>query len=261
MDAEVSFKDRSFGLMFFGAYQIMLGLGSVCMVPLAILGMWMGQQQSGGIPMSVYTIASVIINYGGIGIALCVLGAGSWRARRWAQRLGLALGITWLACGIGGMIAWLAMLPVFPDYMRAVSAAYPAGAMPDSMITVSMIAGSIFIGILYVLLPLPIVIFYAGRNVAATCKWYDPTPRWTDRLPIPVLMAVIVWGATGLFMLAFLAGPLPALGRVLTPPAASVLALVLTGAFFALAYGLTTLRMRWWWFMVALAALGTVNGV
>jgi hypothetical protein len=262
MDAQATFKDRSFGLMFFGVFLMVLGLGCIALVPLAIVGMLVNQNMPGGYPLSAFTLASTIVFYGGLGLAFIALGIGTWLKRRWACRLTLALSAAWLAVGVLGMINWLVMLPYYGDFMRGMMETVPTGAdMPEGMIGFLTVVTTIVHGTIMLLLPLILLLFFRGPNVQATCNWYDPRPRWTDPIAVPVLMLSIMWIVASGSMLSFVfaMGPFPVMGQILTgwPAAACALAGAILG--LVLAWGLTTQRMGWWWALLATSVVLTLN--
>jgi hypothetical protein len=109
-------------------------------------------------------------------------------------------------------------------------------------------------------MPLVFVLFYRGAGVKATCEARDPTPRWTDRCPLPVLAlsVMLAWGALSFLVSAPIA-IVPFFGRYLTGPPGALIMSALGGVFAWLAYGVFRLMPVAWWASVALSCIGTIS--
>ena len=60
-------------------------------------------------------------------------------------------------------------------------------------------------------------LYYARRDVRATVERLDPDPGWTDRRPLPVVAAAVLFGATAVGWLPSLLTPvIPVPGAILT---------------------------------------------
>lgn len=126
-----------------------------------------------------------------MGVGICWLGVGSCLCRRWAWKLLLAFGWLWTGMMAISVVSILFLLPSFMGISTAPPPATPgASPVPPGM---SMGVG-IVVGIIeMVFLAVPgvvLIIIYNLRNVRVTCEFRDPTPRWTDSVPVPVL---VVW--------------------------------------------------------------------
>ena len=78
------FKDRSTGLIIFGLLQIVMGVGSVLLIPLMLLSLLVAPTT--GAPTDVRMMIPAFGVYGLLAAVLVSLGVGSIRARRWAGR-------------------------------------------------------------------------------------------------------------------------------------------------------------------------------
>jgi hypothetical protein len=207
----------------------------------------------GPAPMPVRVMAPSALLYFAVAVMFVVLGIGSIRARRWARAIILALSWMWLIVGVMTSIGLVAMSPHMFD------------ALPQEQASMKpMIIGcmSVFLGLFFVVLPLVFVLFYRGPNVRATAEAVDAVPRWTDAVPLPLLIFAfwMLSGALsmmffGLMYSAFPAGPWMLRG-------VSALALMLAIAGLMLFIGLGSLkRMRAaWWTALVMLVVGVVYG-
>jgi len=246
-----AYRDRSTGLVLFGVGQIILGLLAALLVPLAALGAFFSRLAPGGrvhptqliVGMASYAIAAAVL----IG-----LGIGSIRYRRWARALTLVISWYWL---IVGVLITILLTAVLPLTMRAVmrmqqntaTEVPPAGVMAV-IVTVIIVFAAFFL----VVVPIAFVVFYGREDVAETCRHRDPVERWTDRTPLPVLGASVVFFIGAVYMLVVgVSTPLfPFFGRYLTGPAGAAAFLVLAALDLYLAFALFRLRMAGWWIAI-----------
>jgi hypothetical protein len=159
----------------------------------------------------------------------------------------------WLIVGVMTSIGFVAMSPHMFEALPQEQA---------SMKPVVIGCMSIFLGLFFIVLPLIFVLFYRGPNVRATVEAVDAVPRWTDGLPLPLLIFALWMLSGGLCMLflgpmytAFPVGPWMLRG-------VSALALMLTIAGATLFIGLGSLkRMRAaWWAALVLLVVGVAYG-
>jgi hypothetical protein len=101
-------------------------------------------------------------------------------------------------------------------------------------------------------LPIIFVTFYRKSDVEETCKRRDPVERWTDRAPLPVLAASVVFasGAVYCVLMSFTTPILPVLGRYFTGIAAGGLLLLIAALDGFLAFALFRLHLAAWWIAV-----------
>lgn len=250
------YRDRSTGLVVFGIIQIVLGAFSLLFIPLLLLGVLMSRRTTGALPAGNYVLT--VMTYLLTAIVLVTLGVGSIRARRWAWALTLVSSWIWLVAGILMTVLLTAMLP--PMFMTAMhTAASRADAPPIArgviavILTFIIAMGTIFL----VVLPIIFLIFYRQKDVEETCRHRDPVERWTDRCPLPVLAASLIfaWGAVHCVGMSFATPLLPFFGRYLTGPRASIGLLLLAALDAFLAYSLFRLQRQGWWIGLAGMAL------
>jgi hypothetical protein len=255
-----TFRDRSTGLQVFGVIQIILGALTSLFIPFILLGAVMAQRTTGQrMPMTTYLLAC--LTYGTIAIILIVLGIGSIRARRWARALNLIF--SWIALfgGVSVTILITAVLPAtFAAAFRRAAAANPGSAnLPASVTAVILTLIIVFFALFMIAVPLAFVLFYSRKDVAETCRLRDPVERWTDRCPLPVLAASILfaYGAIYHVFIGIAAPMIPSFGRYLTgAPGAAV---CLGQAILELLLAVWFYRLRlfaWWIALVSLIVFG-----
>ena len=255
------YRDRSTGLVAFGIIQIVLGAFSLLLIPLLLLGVLMSRRTTGALPPGNYVLT--VMTYLLTAIVLVTLGVGSIRARRWAWALTLVSSWIWLVAGILMTVLLTATLPAtFMTAMRT-AAASRANAPPIAkgviavILTFIIAMGAIFL----VVLPIIFLIFYRQKDVEETCRHRDPLERWTDRCPLPVLAASLIfaWGAVHCVGMSLATPLLPFFGRYLTGPRASIGLLLLAALDAFLAYSVFRLQRQGWWIGLAGMALGLTS--
>lgn len=239
-------KDRSVGLAVAGALEIVLGvlgfaLAMLLLVVVSVTGL-------GGMKPSHFWIS--------MGVLFCstawfiVMGLGSVKARRWARALALVGAWVTVFFGTLGLALTLYILP------EALSLLSDTGMPP-------MLA----LGLLYfivaalivsqVVFPILAVGFYSLRGVRETCERRDPTPCWTDRVPLPLLAMgficslgalSIVFGATTNYVVFLF-------GRVVSGGAGLFVAALISIAFAYVGWGAFTRKTHAWWGAYALVLL------
>ncbi len=242
-------RDRSTGLVIFGAAEILIGIACASLIPLTIAAATLSPI------IDLRVVLPSLALYGLIAVGLVTLGVGSIRARRWAVALTLSLSWVWLITGVGTVALSLWLLPGVWSSLGAASG-LDAGASQ-----VVAIAIALFLGVIYVVLPGAFILFYRSPNVIATCHSRDPRPDWTDRCPQRLLALAVAYALGGLSIVAVPAYGFvfPFFGRVLSGSAGAVcwvIALFLSGA---LAWG-TSRREPWaWWTAMAAAGIGGIS--
>lgn len=236
-------RDYGTGLVLFGLLELSIGLvflaKAVLFALLSIPGVTpLAARYGGQVPLTAL-LALVPAAF------FLALGFGSIAARRWARALALAFSLVWLAIGalcVALALVWLpkiiaAIRPVMAEAARA--GRHAAGA-PSRLGLVVAIAA--------ILLPAASAFFYGNAGVERECARRDPQPRWTDRVPLGVLVLIVV-----LWMAAMLAFPIALsarrerlyFGHVLGIGARAAWA-GLGAAEIASAWGLARMR-RWAW--------------
>jgi len=187
------------------------------------------------------------------------LGFGSIVARRWARALALAFSLVWLAIAALCLAFGLFWIPrilaaVRPVIEEAARSGQRAGGSPGRVGMVIVLAAF--------LLPGASAVFFGNAGVERECARRDPQSRWTDRVPIGVLVLIVaLWIAA---LLAFQLGFSTMRQRVYFGhalgawPRAAWAGLGI--AEIAAAWGLSRMR-RWAWFasLAVLIARGVAS--
>jgi hypothetical protein len=252
------FKDRRTGLIIYGIFEIIAGALCALMIPLMFLGQALGQARMGTAPPYRQMLPGVLV-YAMLAVLLVVLGIGSIQARRWARALGLILGWSWLLTGSIGLIVYAFVLP---KVLATVSVGGPA--MPPVAKLVILVVGLAFSAVLMVLIPLAVVLFYRSPHVRATCETRDPTIRWTDKCPLPVLGLSLWLVAGGAFMLVMplaYSGAAAFFGVLISGIAGSMFYLCLAICFGFLARGIYRQDLVAWWLLLGVVMLASISNL
>ncbi len=252
----VPYEDRKTGLTIFGILTILMGVVCALLVPLMLVSLKMSANL-GGPAQDSRTILPAVLMYGALAVIFIWLGIGSIKARRWARALLLIVAWCALVIGIFGTVVAVFALP-------KVLASAPPGqpAPPPEALPFIMAISITFMVVLMVILPAVWVYFYGSRHVKATCEAADPTERWTDRCPLPVI-AICLWMACGvpwmLFMAVAYRGVIPFFGAFLVGPAAKAIYFVLALLWGYAAWAMYKLRLSGWWIITITLALFSVS--
>ncbi len=252
-----SFKDRRGGLIFFGILQILIGAFCTLFVPLMLAGVLLtaraAPNEAAGAQMR--NIIPALGLYAAAAIFFIWMGIGSIKARRWARAIMLTVSWIWIVCGAVAVVMWFAMMPAMLDQISR-NGAGGGGNVGHVVVLVT----SIFMGVIYLVLPASFILFYQGRNVRATCEFHDPKTRWTDRCPLPVLALAFMlgYGAFGTATLSFFA-VVPFFGSLLTGRAAVILLLVLTVLLVWMVRAVYRMKPVGWWSTLVLFLLVTIS--
>ena len=241
-------QDRRTGLLIFGVLQIILGVISIAVVLVVLAGHELAARN--GTPAPGAALASAVVVYGVAAAYFLLTGIGSIRGRRWARALSVVVSAIWM---IGGVVTGLVVALVLPRMLRA---------SPQADAT--MIGGCAALAILIagIAVPLAIFLFYRREDVKHTCEMRDPKPRWTDRVPLPVLAVILVLAFASVALLANLANPiLSVLGREISGAPAAVTMFAFAGLSAFLALQLYRLKESAWWTLVLLQVIGVVYAI
>jgi hypothetical protein len=228
------FKDRTVGLVVFGAASVLIGLFCALIVPLIFLSTVL-TETSGGAGVDLRSAWSASAIYGFMAVAFVWLGVGSIRARRWARELLLSLSWIWLLTGICSLVIGALVVPA----------------------TLGVI------GVIYVVLPGLFVLFYRSPAVAATCLARHPEPQWIDRIPRRLLTLMVVWVllAASVLVMPGYSFLFPFFGYLLTGGGGALLWGLVLAMCVVLAVG-TSRRAAWaWWGGVVLTLAATLSSV
>jgi uncharacterized membrane protein len=256
------YRDRSTGLQVFGVIQIILGVLVALFIPMVLLGAVMSRKMTGtAMPMGTYLMTC--LTYGALAIVLITLGIGSIRARRWAWALTLILSWFWLIIGVLATVLITAMLPSsFASGLSKAAAANPgAGGLPTGITAVILTFVIVLLAVFLVAIPLAFVLFYRRNDVETTCKGRDPVERWTDRCPLPVLAASLIFAgaASYYFFLSFTTPLVPFFGKYLTGVPGATGCLVLAAVDSFLAVWFFRVRLLGWWVGIVSLALRAIS--
>lgn len=236
MEQMGEFRDRRAGLVAFGIVQIAVGLACIGLVLLVAAGQELAARA--GMGNSGTVLASALVVYGLAAVYFVSVGVGSIRARRWACALSTVVSAVWLAAGIVAALM-LVVIMARLHTLRTGGCAW-----------LGMVIGGIAI-------PAMLFAFYRNPHVRATCRAYDPKPRWTDRTPLPVLAVSIVLAFTAVALLANLASPNIAIpGRVVSGAPASIALFAFAVLCAVLAVQLYRLKEMAWWSVMLLQIAG-----
>ncbi|HET7208241.1 MAG TPA: hypothetical protein VFI95_16820 [Terriglobales bacterium] len=251
------YQDRSTGLIVFGILEIAAGALCALMIPLISLGLVVGKTASNP-ATALRSFAVAAFTYIAIAAVLIVLGIGAVQAKRWAWALNLILSWLWLIAGAAITAMLVVVLPQgILAGMRAAGAKNPGHPVSPGVMAVIVTVMIVFLALFLIFMPLAFLLFYRSRNVEETCKHHDPTERWTDRRPLPVLAVTLMAGAGAAYMcLIALTTPLfPFFGRYLTgiPAALVFFLLAVVDAYIAISF--FRLKVAGWWVAVATLAI------
>ena len=191
------------------------------------------------------------------------LAVGSILPRRWGPRILYALGWMWIGSIVLSTVAMLGAIPAVSEVMAAtgVGSMIPGLAGP--------VQGLIVVGVFVVVMLMQavpgivLIVVYGLRDVRLTVNFRDPIPRWSDPIPIPVL---ILWTAlvSGAIYLAAIG---LSLGSVIWQPlgiggiAGIGLGLAVAAILGATAWLVVKLRPAGWWLAMCGAVFATFFGV
>lgn len=148
---------------------------------------------------------SATATYVFLAVVFIWLGVGSMRTKRWARSLTLVVSWYWMILGVLITVLLTAALPVSMRtalQMQQNASGAPPAAVSTSVMAVILTIIIVFSTIVLVVVPIAFVVFYSREDVAATCRDRDPAEPWTDRTPLPVLGASLVFFVGALYLLA-----------------------------------------------------------
>lgn len=255
-----SYKDRSTGLVIFGAMTLLIGCLAGLFALLIVGAQMAGRaaQPSGGAP----TVVPAVALYGVLAVALIWLGIGSIMVRRWARALLLIFSWSWLLLGIFATIGMVFFIPII--MANAQAAAPPGHPASRAAMAAAMVFVFIIFGIFFLLLPALWLFFYNSRHVKATCEAHDPEPCWTDRCPLPVL-ALSLWLMFSVPMMVLMPigghAVLPFFGVFFSGIPGAFLYFAIAVLWCYAAWLIYHVNSRGWWLVLIAMIVFTVSGV
>jgi hypothetical protein len=245
-------------LLVIGIFFIIAGALCGCGVLTMPLTLVMPRPPNSPPPPRVMNIVVGGVVYALLCAAFLSIGIGSIRKRRWVRPLVIVFGWIGLCGGVFGIIVWGFSLPQMANTMRAAAAAPPGRPAPPAAIF-NVIIGfmTVFFVLIYVIIPATLLWLFRPDDVKATLEHYDPHPRWTDGVPLPVLGLAVLLALGGFSALTAAAqGWFAAFGFVTSGPPARAFSIAFA-AVFAIAAWLTFRRHpAGWWIAMALFILG-----
>jgi ABC-type antimicrobial peptide transport system permease subunit len=148
---------------------------------------------------------------------------------------------------VTGTLVTILLTAVLPVMMRSVlgqikqnSGNAPSAEMSAGIMAVFLTLIIVFMAFFLVLVPIAFVVFYGREDVAETCRRRDPVERWTDRTPLPLLGASVVFftGALYLLLTAVTLPMFPLFGHYLTGISGSIalLGMAVIDSYLAIAF-------------------------
>ncbi len=251
-----AYEDRSTGLMIFGVLEIIGGALILLLIPLMLLGLFIGRRTGGGPPLS--SFVTLPLTYLSIAVALLALGIGATQAKRWAWALNLILSWIWVVLGALVTLMLVFLLPgsVLAG-MRAAAARTPNASTPSPGVMAVLLTVIIsVVAIFLIVLPIAFLLFYRSKNVELTCKHRDAKECWTDRIPLPLIAYGLLasFGAAHYFLTSFARPVFPLFGKYVTgvPAGVVLLAFAVLNVFIAVSFFRTKI-VGWW---VAVVSVG-----
>lgn len=253
---------RRVGLMVFGIIAIVIGglLGCMAMcTPIALVAPPRPNQPTPDARSVVVAIAF----YAAVAVALIWCGVGSVRRQRWSRPMMLIVAWTWLLLGVALAVMSIFTFPYMDDAIRNATPPGQPAPPPAFMWAVLAIAGCFGV-IFLIIVPTAFVWFYQPDRTRVALEVEDPQPRWTDRVPLPVLGLSVGWAMAAGFALVLLPfSVLPVFHVLLTGWAAAIAILALAAACAWLAVATYRLSPAGWWgsmlLTLALTAGATVT--
>ena len=248
-----AFRNRQGGLIFFGIVEVLFGLGAGA-VALLIAATVLIPRPEGTPGMPVQSAAAAVPIYAVFSIVFLILGIGSMMARRWARTLTLALSWMWLITGVLTSVAMVAMSGALLQSMPAEQAG-ARGFVIGCMV--------VMLGLFGIIVPLVLILFYRSPNVRATVESIDRVPRWTDRVPIPVLVFALwmLLGGVSMFVWSFVYPSIPIGSWIVARPVSTLVMLFFAILSIFIAIGSMRLQRSAWWTAMAMVVFGLAYSV
>jgi len=250
------YRDRGTGLVIFGVVQIILGLLAALMVPFVVLGAFMARLAPGGGALRPGHYFSAIATYTFVAAAMLTLGIGSVQKKRWARALTLVTSWYWLIVGVLATVLLTAVLPVAMrgalEQAQRNSPDAPSADLSTGVMAVVITLMIVFIAFFLVVVPIAFIVFYGRKDVAETCRHRDPVERWTDRAPLPVLGASVIFftGAVYLLLVGLTTPLFPFFGHYLSGIPGAACFVIVAAVDLYLAVALFRLQSLGWWIAI-----------
>ncbi len=277
------------GLMVFGIIMIIMGSLAGCfaiLTPLSLVMMSLAPApQRANVPQSLEyrSIIASGMMYLLFSVALIWTGIGSVRARRWVPPVVRSVCTIVLVAGIIFTIATAWQLPRIGTVMQmSMSAATAPSSAPSSAaagttplppppavpaISSTFTAIAITTGILvavlfYIVIPGVFLWYYRKESVRNAVEFFDPHPRWTDGVPMPVMilgMSTLICG--GWLLFPSVTGLFPAFGSYIRGTPALIIWIVLGLIHIIAAIGIFRMKMGAWFLAMGMLTVLVASSV
>lgn len=184
------YRNRRPGLIGCGVVHLLFGIVTLLMAALMVVVFFAAPKTGATTPLTLPMTVSISLMYLAIAALFITLGIGSMAARRWAPPLITILSVAWLIMGLFGSVGMIFVLP------------QAFAAIPAEQRTFATGCAAVIFGLFGFVVPAIFLLFYRSRDVKATVERLDPVPRWTDRVPMP-LLAFALWMFAGAASLLF----------------------------------------------------------
>ena len=246
-----AYRDRRTGLIVFGIVEIIIGCFCLLLLLMMVLGQVMAAKATGN-PVPFKILLPSLLTYPAMAAGFVWLGIGSMKRRRWARAISLIVSWSWLLVGIVSIVAFVLMAPVIFKPMTT-----GPNALPEEARAVMMVMMALMLGVMFILIPGALLLFYRSPHVKATCEAADPQRSWTDACPLPVLAASL-WMFFGGLMMPLMPiaynGVFPFFGKLVQGAAGSVVFFILMAVWIYAAWAIYRLKPAGWW--LALISFG-----
>jgi hypothetical protein len=268
------------GLMVFGIIMIIMGSLAGCfaiLTPLSVLMISLAPTPPGVHNALEYrSILASGMMYLLVSAGLIWTGIGSVRARRWVPPVvrsvctnvllaGMLFTIAtaWRLPAIGSAMQMSMSLATAPSTAPSTNAAGAATVTPPPAVTavsstvtaIAITTGVLFAVLIYIVIPGVFLWYFRKKSVRNAVEFFDPHPRWTDGVPMPVMilgMCTLISGAWLLF--PAITGLFPAFGTYIRGTPALVIWIVLGVIQIIAALGMFKMKMGAWFL-----AIGTLT--
>ena len=239
------FKYCKTGLVVYGIFTVLLGIGCVLIAALLSTGMIMQKFMKGSASVQLdigMAIASVLV-FVLMAMGFIWLGIGSCKALRWARSLLLTISWIYLVLGTLGVFFQLVLMSEIYGQMVQKGQLSPELVFIIKLITFGVMTG------FFVIIPGAYVLYFGRKNVKATCEYRDPKVRWTDQCPLPVLAVSLIFGswASSMLLMGFYGWATPFFGVILNGPAGALVVIFELILFSYIAWGTYKMDIRAWW--------------
>jgi hypothetical protein len=242
-----AYRDRRTGLIVFGIVEIIIGCFCLLLVLMMLLGQVMAAKATGASPPFKLLLPSLLM-YPAMAAGFVWLGIGSMKRRRWARAISLIVSWSWLLVGIVSVVAFLLMAPAILKPMTT-----GPNAMPEEVRAVMMVTVALMLGVMFIIIPGALMLFYRSPHVKATCEAADPQPGWTDACPLPVLAASL-WMFFGGLMMPLMPiaynGVFPFFGKLVQGAVGTVVFFILMAVWIYAARAIYRLKPAGWWLAI-----------